>query len=69
MSQLPDVERAVVYTPQPGDVVILETTVNVTAEQATILKHLAEERFGNGVRVVVLAGATFAGIVRPLEAA
>jgi len=67
MTDLPNVERAVVYTPHPGDLVVLEVPNSCTAEQADTLKNLAETKFGAGVRVAVLAGARFTGVLRPVE--
>ena len=58
------VEQATVYTPQAGDVVVLEVPADFTMSRADNLKQQATRLFGREVRVVVLAGAHFAGVVR-----
>lgn len=58
------VERAVVYTPQPGDVVVLETPDPMTREAVERLKTEAKKVFGPGVQITVLLGVRFAGVVR-----
>lgn len=63
--ELPEVERAVVYTPQAGDVVVIEIeNTPFTRQHADQLKRSAEMAFGRDVKIVVLAGARFAGVVR-----
>ena len=58
-------ERAVVYTPKEGDVVVLEIGGrDLTITDVDHLEHQAREAFGRDVKVVVLAGARFAGVVR-----
>jgi hypothetical protein len=57
-------ERAVVYTPQPGDIVVLECSDTFSGHDLDDLKVQAESEFGREVRVVVMAGVHFAGVVR-----
>lgn len=61
-------ERALLYTPEPGDVVVLEVE-HVTSDDARRLKEAAEAAFGLEVKVAVVSGAHFAGVVRPGDAA
>lgn len=57
------IERAIAYTPRPGDVVVLEMPEGCTQEETSHLKQVAESKFGREVSVVVLAGVRFAGVV------
>lgn len=60
-----DPERAVVYTPQEGDVVVLEVDErSFTPESVAQLRAQAQEAFGRDVKIVVLSAARFAGVVR-----
>lgn len=58
------IERAVVYTPQKGDVVVVEVPANILPSHASGLKQEAERAFGRDVKIVILSGAHFAGVVR-----
>lgn len=63
-SALPEVKRAVVYTPQEGDVVVIEVGRWATMEHADRLQEQARAAFGMDVKIVVLSEAHFAGVVR-----
>ena len=64
MSDLTMGEQATVYTPQAGDVVVLEVSTTILPSQMEAVKQQAERAFGRDVKIVVLAGAHFAGVVR-----
>lgn len=62
---LDEVERAVVHTPQPGDVVMFHLTRPTSMEAAERIRQQAREVFGDDVKLVMLDGVEFAGVVRP----
>lgn len=68
---LPPVERVVAYTPRQGDTVVLkiDDAHNATPEGIGRLKKAAEQFFGEGIKVMVLGGADFVGVIETARAA
>lgn len=61
--ELEGVQRASVYTPCPGDVVVFEVGL-VPADAVQRFRTRAEEILGVDVKVIVVAGGRLAGVVR-----
>lgn len=62
--ELPPVERVVAYTPRAGDTIVLQVKEGATNDQVLNLKRAAEAYFGDGIKVMVLGGAEFVGVIQ-----
>ena len=60
---LPPITKATAYTPQPGDMVVLEVSTDIDRQQMDAITEQASQAFG-GAKVVVLVGAKFVDIER-----
>lgn len=66
--RLPVLTRATAVTLQPGDLLVLETEERVSLEQvARLTAHIRRVAADETIEVVVLAGARFGALIRPVD--
>ncbi len=62
-ASIPNISRALAYTPQPGDKVILECDADISEAETERLVKTAEALFGTEIKVILLNGIRLGGIV------